>query len=186
MSSQSDLGTRSKRLFAYVITVVACGILLVSCGKGQQNVLPAQTATLTVTITANDPNNPVPTYTTVWSSPNTPADSRCNFVAGDPPDGPRIHRVCLGDTIQWAAVTAKDSSGTMKSTMMVVHEDAVMDRNGAPTKSFLGQDGHPDGGSVDRNAMRDQSHEYYVVIVDRVGRQVYVDDPSIVIGTGGH
>jgi hypothetical protein len=181
MPSHSILRTRSSRFSMLALAASTFGFLLASC---QKSALPRQNDTLSVTINATDPNSLVPTYAYAWGNLNTPPRQRCDFANNDPPEDNRTRYVCLGDTIQWVAVTPKDSSGMMHSAMLVVHEDAIMLKHGASTKSFLGQDGKADGGTVDPNAVRDQPHEYRVVVVDRVGKQVYIDDPTIVIGTG--
>jgi hypothetical protein len=171
MPNQLTLGIGRKTFLRCGIVVAAFGVLSVPGAK-------AQNTTWTITINATSADN-TPTYSVDYSPPT----GGCKYAK--PGQVPTNLNVCLGDTVTWKANTKPGSAGGEKSEMFVIHEDAVIFKNGAATRSFHAKDGNSDGGVIPSPITASLgSHEYYVFVLDKVTQQVYVDDPKIIIGTG--
>ena len=183
MPNQLIFGIGRKRFLVYAIAVVGFGILAASGAK-------AQTATLTITIIGTGPG-PKPAGYRFSSNPNTPAEQRCTFNHGDPVQSSdfRTVRVCPGDKVQWKAETTTASdSGKMRNVMVIFHEHSVLARSGGASrdKIFHSRDGDADGGTPPEDAtIEHKLHEYHIFVVDELTNRVYVEDPRIIIGTGG-
>jgi len=134
---------------------------------------------ITIDVSSGDPT-PVYDISPKPTSVNYP----CTFSAGDQANGPKVLRVCPDDTVVWQAKTSGTPS-TMRSQMIVLFEDAIIDnKNGDPVQTFHAQDGMQDGGAIDSSASSDVAYEYSVFVSDKLTKQVFIDDPKIIIGTG--
>jgi hypothetical protein len=165
-----------------VFVIAALGILLVPAAKGQESAKAkakavSQTWDVTVDVTKGDTDYQVLPDQTNYSF-------LCKFAAGDEPASKKVLRVCPGDSVYWHALTKLDNS-KLKSQMIILFEDDIIpnDRKNL-AHTFKAQDGAKDGGVIDTNASSDVPYEYSVFVFDKNAKQVFIDDPKIIIGTG--
>jgi hypothetical protein len=167
-----------------VFAIATLGILLVPAAKGQESA-KAQTKAgtqiwdVTVDVTSGD------THYKVVPDQTNPNNFSCKFAAGDEKASEKVLRVCPNDTVYWHAVTKPDSSSKLKSQMIILCEDDIIfnsQDNAAHT--FKAQDGAKDGGAIYTGTSYDVPYEYSVFIFDKNAKQVFIDDPKIIIGTG--
>jgi hypothetical protein len=182
MSHGLKLEAHCRTLVMFAIATLV--ILLVPAAKGQESAkaqtkIVAQAWDVTVNVTTGD------THYEVVPDQTNPNNFSCKFAPSDEKASEKVLRVCPNDTVKWHAITQQDGSGKLKSQMIILCEDDIIinsQLNAAHT--FKAQDGATDGGGIYAGVSYDVPYEYSVFVFDKNAKQVFIDDPKIIIGTG--
>ena len=167
MLHKSVLSRSCKHRLALAITVVALSIAFAPSAKAQ----------ITWTITVGAPaTGTTPTYNlsclaTGTTTPPVPC----------PNTDPTVITVNRDDSVYW-------QTGTTSIEMWIVHDDAIVDdASGSPTHHHHAKNGR-DGGNIDINApvLAGVKHKYSIFAYDGNTKNLYYDDPRIIIGGGGN
>lgn len=175
MPNHLILGTSCKRFAVYAIAVVALGIWFVSCARAQTP------TTWIVLVTATSATSSTPSYTVTpatISSACDPADypPTATPVKGGPQPSDGDVYVCPGDTVLWNATTGPINN----NEMLLYQHDAVISAG----PGFDAQNGNYVGGLVSIN-VKSNPYTYYVAVYDKGASRLFIDNPRIIIGTGG-
>jgi hypothetical protein len=166
MPTQPKLSSNRKNFSIYILAAIALSIFPTWGAEAQT------TWTITVVATGNH-QKPV-RYDVSRVDTGVP----CVYSNNDA----KKLKVCLKDTIRWAAETDAGTDGTKKNELFVFHEDPILiDTTNATVQTLHASYGKTADGHVDPHAPQGD-HEYYVAIYDKSNTRWYAEDPKIIIG----
>ncbi len=169
MSILSISGPGRTRLLAYALAIASL-VLASAC------TVKAQT-TWTITVDVTNVTDR-PKYSFSSNPANAPNCAGTNPIS---PSSAEYLYVCPKDIVNWVA---KPST---KATLTIFFKQPLLDdaTSNTPTSWHHGKAGQPAGGMVDKNAFRGIAYEYSIGLYDPDTGNLYVDDPTIIVGTGG-
>ncbi len=151
---------------AFALTFLASAFGFVSATRAQ--------TTWTITVAATGAG-PKPKYSLQCTSSLTGAVIAC-------PNNPSPDEITINmnDTVKWCTKAHNE--------VWITHDDPILDdSSGQKTHHHHAKDNICDGGPVDKGTLVDPTtkHEYYVFAFDSQNKNLYVDDPRIIIGGTG-
>lgn len=94
----------------------------------------------------------------------------------------------MNDTVSWTATTSGRANQEHSVGIFFPDDTSFVDSNSRPVYAFVWSDrdeASPPVAAVDPDAPLGSCYKYVVAAFDSLKSKTYIDDPKVIIGTGG-